>query len=190
MTEKNFTVRKTNEVPTTPTTENTLFLVASQTNQHHVEIYVSDKTGQNVRRVITETDINQLIETAFINHGQFKYVVVDDINARNQLENKTQPVYVKNATGDDTVNHGGAFYLYDDNTATWIKVSEAESNDIRMLWADIQDKPSSTVQAIDDAVKNSHTHLNIDVLNKIGQDENGNPTFNGEHLKVMINDAW
>jgi len=48
-------------------------------------------------------------------------------------------------------------------------------------WANINDKPSSTVAAIDDAVSKA-THTNRAVLDKLGEDANGRPTYDGEGL--------
>lgn len=48
-------------------------------------------------------------------------------------------------------------------------------------WANINNKPSSTVAAIDAAVT-AATHTNRTQLDKIGEDANGRPTYDGEGL--------
>ncbi len=190
MAEVQFKVRKVTAVPVVPVEPNTLFFVANPSRPDYVEIYISSNTGQQIKRVVNEDDIKVLIRQAIEENGQFKYVIVADINARNTLQNKSQPVFVKNATADSSVKSGGAFYLYDETTSSWVKVSEAESMDVVMRWADIQGKPTSTPQAIDTAVTQSHTHANITQLDKIGQDAQGNLLFGGKSVATTINDAW
>jgi hypothetical protein len=55
-----------------------------------------------------------------------------------------------------------------------------------LAWANLTEKPTSSVADIDDAVSRKHSHANIAQLDKIGEDANGNLTYNGA-LPVM---AW
>jgi hypothetical protein len=73
---------------------------------------------------------------------------------------------------------GGATYLYNPGTTTWIKSSEAESLDIVLNWATLQGKPTSSVAAIDAAVAASHTHANKAVLDLV-TDSGGKLLYNG-----------
>jgi microcystin-dependent protein len=69
--------------------------------------------------------------------------IVNTIAERNALTPTVNlPVYVKNATGDPTVTTGGAFYLYELATLTWIKLSEMESMEIVQSWANVTGKPT------------------------------------------------
>ncbi len=59
----------------------------------------------------------------------------------------TAPLYnefahVIDATGDVTVVAGGATYLYNFNTATYVKVSEFESMDVIIDWVNVVNKPA------------------------------------------------
>ena len=118
------------------------------------------------------------------------YRVVADIAERNALTDKTSLVYVKNATADTTVKSGGATYIYDTVGSSWIKTSEAESMDLVFSWANLQDKPTSTVTAIDAAVLNSHTHANKTQLDNISE-INGLLSYKGKYVTTTINDdAW
>ncbi|MCG6144116.1 hypothetical protein [Leptospira bandrabouensis] len=68
--------------------------------------------------------------------------IVNTIGERNALSpTGNLPVYVKNATADSTVLTGGAFYLYELASGTWVKLSEMESMDIIQSWVNIIDKP-------------------------------------------------
>ncbi|MCW7462805.1 hypothetical protein [Leptospira limi] len=70
--------------------------------------------------------------------------IVNTIVQRNALTPiGNLPVYVKDATGDPTVSTGGAFYLFEIASSTWIKLSEMESMDIIQSWINIIDKPTT-----------------------------------------------
>lgn len=88
-----------------------------------------------------------------------------DIAARDALigVNPGDVVFVRNATGDKTVNKGAAFYMLHSD-GTWEKLAETESMDAELKWAHIQDKPGADVADIDLAAAQTHTHINHDVL--------------------------
>lgn len=71
-------------------------------------------------------------------------------------------VHVIDATADTSVTTGWAEYLY--TGSAWTKVAEKESIDVVLDWANIQNKPTSTVANIDDAVAKKHTHANQAIL--------------------------
>jgi hypothetical protein len=111
--------------------------------------------------------------------------IVADIAARNALVlTKNTQVLVLDATGDSTVTSGAATYLYRVSTTSWIKISEAESLDLVLQWANIQGKPTSSPSAIDTAVSNSHTHTNKTQLDKIGENPDGHFTYNSALPKI------
>lgn len=89
--------------------------------------------------------------------------VVNDIAARDALTPVSgMRVHVIDATGDSTVNLGWAEYLY--TGSEWTKVAEKESIDVVLAWANIQNKPTSSVTNIDDAVAKRHAHSNAAIL--------------------------
>ena len=188
MAEQVYQVRKLTAVPNVPTTPNTVFYVAPAATPNYVEIYISNAVGDAIKRVINQADVQAMINAALNNVG--KYQVVADIAARNALTDKTSLVYVKNATGDSTVKSGGATYIYDSATSAWVKISEAESMDLVFSWASLQNKPTSSVTAIDAAVSNSHTHANKTQLDNISE-LNGLLSYKGKYVTTTINDdAW
>lgn len=188
MAEVEYKVRKATAVPTTPTTPNTLFCVAPTANADALELYMSSKDGNGLRRIPTTADIDAKIATAVA--AIDKFTSVNTIAERDALD-KTQykRVFVKNASADVTVNSGSASYVYDEANNAWIKTSESESMDVIVRWADLDGKPTSSASAIDSAVSNSHTHANITQLNDIG-DSNGSLTYKGKLVATTINDAW
>ena len=78
--------------------------------------------------------------------------VVDDIAARDGLSPaEGDSCWVKDATADDTVTQGAALYIYADGQ--WVKMAEAESLDVIINWASIQNKPTASTTAIDSAAQ-------------------------------------
>ena len=111
------------------------------------------ENAYNKANGLVKLDENALIPAALI-PAEFKEIkVVDDVAARDALQNPFVGLsaFVKNATGDATVKAGGAFYIYDG--AAWVKTSEAESMDVVLNWSAIEDKPTTLAgYGITDAV--------------------------------------
>jgi hypothetical protein len=167
-----------------------MYLIAPPSKPDYVEIYVSNSTGSAVKRVLTDTDIQGMINSSV--SGMSGLQVVADIAARNALSPTTNRlVLVLNATGDNTVASGAATYVYRLATTSWIKISEAESLDAIVNWSNIQGRPTSSASAIDTAVANSHTHSNKTQLDKIGENGDGFFTYNGNlPVTAWNNTAW
>lgn len=117
--------------------------------------------------------------------GAMKKYVVNDISARDSLEgvNVGDLCFVKDASGDPTVESGYALYIYQEDS-TWSKISEQEGLDIVFSWEELEGKPSSSVGDIDDAVSKRHEHTNKEHLDKISDSE-GKPTYNGNKLPTI-----
>ena len=168
-----------------------IYMIAPTARPDYVEMYVTGATTGTVKRIINETDINLLVSNAISAANEL--TIVPDIYARNQYiapgTTSTTAKYafvVSASTGsnglfDATVQSGGATYLYnpDIGVTNWIKISEAESMDVTVNWADINGRPSSSVADIDDAVSKRHTHANKTQLDNIGENADGLLTYNG-----------
>lgn len=164
---------------------NSIYLVAPAAKPDYVEMYVTGSSASTVKRIINDVDVQDMIDTSVASQTQLE--VVTDITARNALTpTRNMTVLVLNATGDATVASGAATYVYRLSTTSWTKISEAESMDLSITWASITGKPTSAVVDIDDAVTKRHTHANLTQLNKIGEDGNGDLTYNGALPKT----AW
>lgn len=88
-------------------------------------------------------DENGLIPAQLI-PTEFKEIyMVENITERDEMGDLFvgKTVYVKDATGDETVKKGGAYYIYD-GTA-WLKTSESESIDVVLKWDAIEGKPTT-----------------------------------------------
>lgn len=179
-----YKVFKEVELPST-LTAHAIYLVAPSNAPDYLEIYVTDAAGTVARRVPTIHELEALVKSEV--DGTQAMFVANDITERDALApTKVSRAYVIDATADETVDSGGASYIYDPAQGVWIKTSEDESMDLVINWADIVGGPSSTPAQIDTAVTNSHTHANKTEMDKIGEDEDGNLTYNGD-LPVM---AW
>lgn len=159
-----------------------IYLISTTEKPDYYEMYVTNADGTKAKRQFGEQDVRTLLAEFNASKGQLS--VVETIANRNAIPQKVvgTEVFVKDATQDPTVKSGGARYLWDGTQ--WIKVSETESMDINQSWGALRDKPNSSVQQIDAAVANSHTHSNISQLNKIGEDSSGNLTYGGNPVKT------
>ena len=154
-----------------------IYLVAPASRPDFVEMYVTGASAGTVKRVVDTAQIQSMIDTAVA--GISTLEIVSDIAARNTLNpSSNTQVLVLDATGDNTVASGAATYVYRFSTSTWIKISEAESQDIVLQWSNIQNKPTSSVADIDDAVTKRHSHSNKTELDKVGE-SGGYFTYNG-----------
>ncbi len=179
-----FKPSKLTAVPSLPCEGNAVFFVAPQDKPNYIEIYVSNTSGTALKRLLTDVDIQALID-ASISGLAGEMPIVADIAARNALVlTKNTQVLVLDATGDSTVTSGAATYLYRVSTTSWIKLNEAESLDLISQWANIQGRPTSSPTAIDTAVSNSHTHTNKTQLDKIGENTDGLFTYNNSLPKI------
>jgi hypothetical protein len=180
-----FKPSKLTAVPSLPCDPNAVFFVAPTSKPNYIEIYVSNNAGTALKRLLTDADIQALID-ASISGLAGEMPIVADIAARNALSpTKNTQVLVLDATGDSTVASGAATYLYRVSTTSWIKLSEAESLDLILQWANIQGKPTSSPSAIDTAVGNSHVHnSNLTQLNKIGENADALFTYNNALPKI------
>ena len=176
-----FRIFRETTLPAT-TVADSLYLVAPAAAPNYFELYATNSSNQ-VRRVINQADIQALVaaEVAAVT----ELAVVADIAARDALAlTATRYVYVKNATADTSVASGGATYLYDTATTSWVKISEAESMDVVTTWASITGKPTSSVTDIDAAVTAKHSHSNKTELDAIGKNLAGELTFNNVQVKT------
>ncbi|SMO73928.1 hypothetical protein SAMN06265173_11240 [Thalassovita litoralis] len=161
-----------------------IYYIANPATPNYVEIYVTNAAGDATRRIHTDSDLDTKIAAALAGVGQGTAVVAD-ITARDALTAETGvTVLVLDASSDATVAAGAATYVYDGSA--WVKITEHESMDVTISWTDIASRPSSTPAQIDAAVTASHSHANKTQLDKVGEDGNGDMTYDGALPKT----AW
>lgn len=161
-----------------------VYFVAPAAAPELVEIYVTNADASTPHRhVLNKTEVQDMIDASIGAANSLQ--IVADIAARDALTPaQAVYVYVQDAAGDVTVNSGGATYLYNPATSTWIKTSEAESMDVQVTWASLIGKPTSTPAQIDAAVTASHSHTNKTQLDQIGQNSAGEMTYAGVQVKT------
>lgn len=166
-----------------------VYLVAPAGKPNYVELYATSADGTSARRILNDTDIQAMIDASIAASGAGVEIVAD-IAARNALSpTNGKYVLVLDASDDPTVNSGAASYVWRSATSTWIKLTEYESMDLSLTWADISGKPTSSPAAIDAAVANSHTHANMTQISKVGEDSNGDFTYNGQPPRARLETA-
>lgn len=166
-----------------------VYLVAPAGKPNYVELYATSADGTSARRILNDVDIQAMIDASIAASGAGVEIVAD-IAARDALTPANgKYVLVLDASADPTVNSGAASYVWRSATSTWIKLTEYESMDLSLTWAAISGKPTSSPAAIDAAVANSHTHANMTELNKIGEDGNGDFTYNGQPPRARLETA-
>ena len=164
-------------------------------NGTYAETYVTNTVGV-ARSVGNTAMINALIDIAVdtavddaINDAIASANAIEiaaDITARNTIGtglNRNALSLVLDATGDPTVQTGGAMYAFNNTNDTYSKVTEYESLDRVITWAEISGKPTSSVAQIDAAVAASHVHANAAVLNALADDA-GMLTYNGAPVQT------
>ena len=162
----------------------TMYVVAGAAGDA-AELYFTNTAGDVVRHLITEAEINDLINNAIANFSNI--LLVADIAARDALTpDHNSLVLVLDGTGDPTVISGAALYFYNVSNTTWYKISEFESLDVSLTWASLENKPSSSVADIDDAVSRRHSHANKAELDKVGEDADGKLTYNGVNPEAYV----
>lgn len=155
----------------------------------YCEIYIVNQNGTVTAHTPTWGEIDTHITNKLSATGAL--TIVADIAERDALTDKNGEVFVRDASADTTVASGGAKYLWDATNTAWIKVSETESMDVVLNWADIVGKPSFTPAQIDAAVSASHTHTNKTQLDKVGEDGSGNMTYGGNPVSTQwTTNAW
>jgi hypothetical protein len=178
---------KVTTTPTAPYTEGAVYLVAA--GKEHFEMLAVTKDKQKVRRTINAADVDERINKAISELGALE--IVANIAARDVLSlSANAMVLVLDASADSTVKAGGATYAYSHSDTSWTKISEAESLDLALSWANLTGKPTSTAAEIDTAVGNAHGHANLSELKKIGQAPNGTMQYDGVDLVTSGTAAW
>ena len=164
---------------------NSIYLVAPTAKPNYVELYVTGNSTSTIKRIINSDDIQAMINTALAGFSQIQ--IVADIAARDAIASPITGAYVLviDASADATVTAGAASYIH--NGTLWVKVTEYESMDLSLTWAALQNKPSSAVADIDDAVTKRHLHANKTQLDKINEDGSGNFTYNDALPKIAWN---
>lgn len=181
-----YKVFKETALPGSPV-PNGIYLIAPTGNPTALEIYVFDSIGVAHRHLPTLSEIQALIDASV----QAPNYVVADIAERNAMNPANGSLaYVVNATGDTTVASGAATYVWRSSNTSWVKVSEAESLDLSLAWANISGRPASSPAQIDAAVGASHSHANKTQLDKISE-VSGQPTYDGNPIVTgSATPAW
>lgn len=183
-------IRKETAVPGTFGANEAIF-VSRAGDPSLMDLYLSNAAGDALRRTINTEDVQSLIDTALAGATGEGVMYAADITARDAIADPANgaEVYVADASADATVATGWAKYIWFDSVGSWTKIAEGESQDLALSWTAITGRPTSTSAQIDAAVGASHSHSNITELNQIGQDGDGNLTYNGSLPRAAVTTA-
>lgn len=165
-------ILRASSLPTSPALreKNCMYLV-KQPGKTTFDMYVVDAAG-NAFSGFTSERLTEVI--AEYSNTTRETESVANIAARNALVNPgNRLVFVDDATGDPTVEFGSAMYFYKASTASYTKVWAADGSaggggsSGNVQWSDIVGAPNVSIAALEQAVANSHTHTNKDVLDKL-----------------------
>ncbi len=169
-----------------------IYYVSSVANPELVEIYMTGNNPETVKRTVNRADVDAWINLALADFDISTTLVVATIAERDALVlSRSTLVLVIDATGDSTVKAGAATYVYEASTQSFTKISEFESLDLVQTWDSIVDGPESTPEQIDQSVLRAHAHANSGQLAKVGQDAQGEFTYNGQYPLARIStEEW
>lgn len=186
-------ILKTNTPPTGVLDPHSLYFVADGTATG-MSLYLADQAGTATRHTITQAEVDTKISEA-LGGTNYMYLTAD-MDTRDTLGGtltKNSLVLVQSpqtgTNADATVTAGAAMYFFDSEAAPgseWTKVYEAESLDVVLDYANIQNTPTlptSTPAAIDTAVQTLTSLLaTLTNLTSATEDANGNLIYNGQTL--------
>ena len=116
-------------------------------------------------------------------NGMNKSYFVDDVSELPLEDNDIGNTGYVRVSEDGVTPIACARYIW---TGTgWEQLDETQVS-LDFKWENIQNKPTSTVVQIDDAVLNSHKHTNKYALDKIDQSDNGNFMYNGVEIGIKV----
>lgn len=194
-----FTITRVTSLPSV-ISPSTMYVLKTPTSEV-AEVYFSNKTGSVLVPGITEQFISDKF-SSLLATGMGQIEIVDNINDRNRVtKNGNSLIMVIDATGDEFESTGTVLYLYRANNNSYFRISSFDENQDsigkttpvgQVWWNTIQGGPTSTPDAIDQAVGVSHVHGNKDSLDRIGVTNNGVLTVDGKVFAniVMVEGDW
>lgn len=194
--EGTLTTRVNNEATTARSAEGTLSTdLTSHVTQTAIHVTQTEKDAWNAK-------LDAASLTSYDNHLSDTVIHVTQLD-KDRWNAMNQAYFVVNKAdlpSDAATNHiGNLGYVqtgttsdgkiicdtYMWNGTAWVNYS-TDSTALAFTWGNISGRPSSSVYMIDTAVAVQHDHDNKLVLDKIGQTDTGNFTFDGIEIGVRV----
>ena len=86
-------------------------------------LYKWTKSEEDVGSYLYLASATTSVDSSGSSTGGISIQIVNDIAARNALEDKTGLVWVRDASADVDIESGGALYIYDVTNTEWIRIS-------------------------------------------------------------------
>lgn len=163
-----------------PTEPDTLYLIAREENPAlPLSAYVTDKQNQ-LRTLFSIEIVNNVVQSHL--QGRLLSAVVGNLNERDTLELNDNAVVLVHNNGYPPIDQpkGRMTYFYVHETKQWFPIAGDAGGVI--TWETISGRPVSDAASIDDAVNKRHEHTNKGVLDKLGENATGQPTYDGKAL--------
>lgn len=167
-----------------PTEPNTLYLIAREENPSlPLSAYVTDKTNQ-LRTLFSVDIVNNVVQQAVQDgvKGRPLSFIVANLTERDVLQPADNAVVLVHENSYLPIDkpQGRMFYFYAHATKEWFSI--ASGSNAVVSWETISGKPASPASHIDDAVAKRHDHSNKGVLDRFGENEKGQATYNDKLL--------
>ena len=178
---------------------NTMYLVGNTNFADSLEIHMTSSDAAATLHVPTKSEISAMIGSQIASYNNIRVVATYADMTDLSIENRSMVVMVLDATADTSVGSGGAAYVLQATgtveapVATVYKIYEFESlnENFVLNWSAIVGKPTSSADAIDDAVAKAHSHANVALLDGLATNGDGNLTLNGVAVgTVLVNAGW
>ena len=156
-------IMRADRVPTNPAErERDCIYLVKQPASTEFDIYVVDKNAE-IYSGFNE-DRFRVLFNQYARNLQVMYVV-ENIEAMGLLVHEQNSiVYVMDAAGYGDLTGGFAVFFYIMATGNYVLIAKGQNR-----WDDILGRPESRPAEIDESVRKSHTHENMETLNELSE---------------------
>lgn len=162
--------------------KNCIYLV-KEPNKTDFDIYMVDAEG-NAFTHFNEKRFKSLFD--HYSQTNQELFVVNDIAERDAVDSERNfLVFVLDATADPNLGGGEALYFYIASLVKFVCIYQSKQIQRELDWSKLVNGPNSSPSQIDDAVRNTHTHENKNVLDGLGT-EDDLLTYKGKLVSTVI----
>lgn len=182
------TISRVSELPA-ELSANTIYIAKSAT-PGKVELYFTGNEPGTVLSTLTHTEVEAIIADKIedaIEAAKSVFIYPDFESMVSESFEHSVLAYVEDTSNDPLAQTPTGAYVFDPVNNSWIPLPSGKSE---INWEEITSKPQSSPEEIDAAVNASHTHANMDVLEKFGESNDG-LTFNGKLVQnIAVVSNW
>ena len=184
-----FSIVRLDALPSTLAANNMYIIRESGGTRVRLTFTGDDPT--KVASTIGVNDVNNIVTTALESFTSvYVFATYADMLAARPTANVL--AFVKDARGDVNVSTPSATYVYESSSGQWLLMPGAQGGGSETVnWTEIIGRPSASVESIDLAASQTHTHTNMNVLNLMGVNSSGKLTYNGVQVSdINFSSNW